>query len=157
MNKTLEMRILCLLAVPTGGPPMGRIDLGCIREDGGPERLWYPPGSAALIDQGFGVFDPGAGPCATSDPAFEDLMAEASVVAEGGDYRYPRTAVWFLFGTRDRSNAVPQGLVYFQRLARGLTPLLHLEFLPGVPHGVHKSPRGAERITDVILAECREH
>ena len=84
-------------------------------------------------------------------------MADASVVAEDGDCRYPRTAVWFLFGTRDRSNAVPQRLVYFHRLARGLSPLLYLEFLPGVPHGVHSLPCGAERITEVVLAECREH
>jgi len=143
------------LAIPSGGPPMGRVDLGCIRADEADQPLWYLAGGAATIDRGFGFLEAGSGPCALGDESFRTPFAEASVVSGEGDYHHPKTLVHFLFGSEDHSNAVPQGLAYLQRLRTEGTPLVGIDTLAGVPHAVPSARSGAERIRDLVLSECR--
>lgn len=143
------------LAIPTGGPPMGRIDLGCLQDDPANEPLWYQPGSASTIDRGFGFLEPGTGPCASGDPEFRRRFEQASIAAGPNDYVYPRTLVHFLFGSEDLGNAVPQGITYLERLRAERSPLVEVDTLPGVPHGVPSVRLGADRVRDVMLAECR--
>ncbi len=143
------------LAIPSGGPPMGRMDLGCIRDDPANEALWYGSGSASTIDRGFGYLEPGTGPCSSGDDGFRSQFAEASIAAGQNDYVYPKTLVHFLFGAEDVGNAVPQGVTYLERLRAEGTPLLGIDTLPGVPHAVPSARTGADRIRDLMLAECR--
>jgi hypothetical protein len=140
-------------AVPTGGPPMGRIDLGCIRDDPANRELWYVSGAAALIDQGFGITR--NGPCLRSNRSFRQRFQEASVAFGNNDYVYPNTMVWFLFGELDESNAVEQGLTYYDRLVQEGTPLVRKDVVPGTPHAVPSTPQGANRVRDIMLSECR--
>lgn len=63
--------------------------------------------------------------------------------------------VWFLFGENDRSNAVPQGQIYYERLITEGSPLVRMEIVPNTPHAVPSTREGAERIRDIMLAECR--
>jgi hypothetical protein len=142
-------------AVPTGGPPMGRIDLGCIRDDPANRELWYVGGAAALIDQGFGFFR--NGPCVRSNAQFRERFRQASVASGEGDYVYPRTMVWFLFGELDSSNAVEQGLIYHEQLVQEGSPLVRKDVVPGTPHAVPSTPQGANMIRDIMLNECRQH
>ena len=143
------------LAIPSGGPPMGRIDLGCIRDDPANELLWYGSGSASTIDRGFGFLDPGTGPCSAGDDGFRTQLEEASIAAGQNDYVHPKTLVHFLFGAEDVGNAVPQGITYLERLSAEGSPLLGVDTLPGVPHAVPSARSGADRIRDLMLAECR--
>ena len=93
-------------AVPSGGPPTGRLDLSCLRDDPaneimrlGLENDGFP--ADRVIDRGFGYPPDGSGPCARGDTSFRDQFREASVASGDGDYSYPRTLVWFLFGEND--------------------------------------------------------
>lgn len=143
------------LAIPSGGPPMGRMDLGCIRDDPANEPLWYGAGSASTIDRGFGFLEPGTGPCSSGDSGFRTQLEEASIATGQNDYFYPKTLVHFLFGAEDVGNAVPQGITYLERLRAEGTPLVGVDTLPGVPHAVPAARPGADRIRDLMLAECR--
>lgn len=140
--------------VPSGGPPMGRIDLGCIQDDPANQPLWYSPGSAATIDQGFGFLRGARGPCVSGDASFRQQFQEASVAFGDWQYVYPKTMIWFLFGENDRGNAVPQGMAYYQRLREEGSPLLHMDIVPNTPHAVPSTGEGAEMIRDIMLNEC---
>ncbi|MFN2444352.1 MAG: hypothetical protein ABR606_01980 [Vicinamibacterales bacterium] len=142
-------------AVPTGGPPFGRIDLGCLRYDPANSALWYHEDSAGLIDRGFGVLDEGSGACVRSDARFRSRFEEASIVSAQGSYIYPKTMVWFLWGENDRTNAVPQGWLYRDRLIEAGSPLVRADVVPDTGHGVPGSQKGADMIRDIMLNECR--
>lgn len=141
------------VVIPSGGPPMGRIDLGCIRDDPANQALWYEQGSAGTIDRGFGVSS--NGPCARGDVAFREQFQEASVAFGNWQYVYPHTMVWFLFGENDSSNAVAQGKAYYERVLQEGSPLVEMGTVPGTPHAVPSTRQGAEKIRDILLAECR--
>jgi len=141
------------LALPSEGPPMGRIDLGCDRTDPTNEPFWYKGFSPAGMDMGFG-FD-GDGPCERSDPSFSSRFRAASVVNESGDYEHPSTRIHFLMGELSGSEAQVHGLAYHARLVEEGETDVALEFLPGVRHTIMATTEGANAIRDVILNECR--
>jgi len=141
------------VVVPSGGPPMGRIDLGCLRDDPANRPLWYSRGSAGTIDRGFGFSR--NGPCARGDTSFQAQFQEASIAFGEWQYVYPHTMVWFLFGENDRSNAVAQGKAFYERVMQSGSPLVRAETVPNTPHPVPSTREGAEKIRDIMLAECR--
>lgn len=144
--------------IPTGGPPMGRIDLGCLQTDRAQAALWYPPSSAGTIDRGFGYDARGDGPCLGQSEAARPLLEAASLAfGSDRDYVYPRTMVWFVNGENDLSNAVPQGLSFYERLLAEGSPLVRRSIAPGTPHATPSTRAGAEMIRDILLAECRLH
>ncbi len=145
--------------VPSGGPPTGRLDLSCLRDDPDNEGMrlgvendgwnadWF-------IDRGFGYPPGGSGPCARGDTSFRDQFREASVASGHGDYFYPRTLVWLLFGENDEPN-IKRGMTYHDLLIENRSPMVRLDVLPGVPHEVPSSPQGADKILDILINECR--
>jgi len=139
--------------VPTGGPPMSRIDLGCLRYDPANQPLWYDTGNIGTIDRGFGYF--GTGPCERSDFSFRKRFQEASITFGNWQYNYPRTMVWLLFGEQDNTSAVGQGLLFHQRLLAEGSPLVRMNVIPNTGHGTQSSPEGANMIRDIMLNECR--
>ena len=139
-------------AVLTSGPPMGRIDQGCLRR--GDRGLWYSESAAGLIDQGFG-FRPRTGPCSKRVAAFRDELRAASVAAGRNDYVYPKTMVTFLFGDGDGSSAVAQGLAYRDRLAKAGSPLVETLLVADSPHALPSTANGAETVVEVLESECR--
>jgi hypothetical protein len=141
-------------AVPSGGPPFGRIDLGCLQEGPDP-TIWYDPGAAATIDRGYGFLVPGSGPCALHDTAFRALFEQNSLaLPPGRQWVYPTTFVWFMFGALDTTSAVAQGVAYHDKLVAEGQVLLDLSVIPGTPHGVPSTAAGANAIRDALLAEC---
>lgn len=143
--------------VPSGGPPSGRLDLSCLGDDPEHEIMRFGiENNARLIDQGFGYPPDGSGPCARKDPSFREKFREASVASGDGDYSYPRTLVWFLFGEKDEPN-IRRGKTYHDLLVANESPLVRMDILPGVSHGVQRSPRGAKKILDILIEECRPH
>ncbi len=141
--------------VPTGGPPMGRIDLGCLQTDPAQAALWYSPGSAGTTDRGFGFDTRGDGPCFQQSEAARPLFEAASLAFGDRSFVYPRTMVWFVNGENDVGNAVPQGLTYYERLLAEGSPLVRRSIAPGTPHATPSTRAGAEMIRDILLAECR--
>ncbi len=140
--------------VLAGGPPMSRIDLGCLKYDPTNQPHWYEDdGSAGTIDRGFGYF--GTGHCTSSNWSFGKRFQEASLAYGDWQYNYPRTMVWFLFGEQDRTAGVGQGLFYHQRLLAEGSPLVRLNVVPNTPHNAQSSPAGANMIRDIMLNECR--
>ena len=145
--------------VPTGGPPMGRLDLSCLRDDPdnevmrlGLENDGFP--ADRLIDEGFGYPPDGSGPCAQGDYAFRDQLREASVASGYGDYFYPGTFVWFVQGENDEPN-IRRGLTYHDLLIENHSPMVRVDVLPNVVHGVPRTPQGADKILDILINECR--
>jgi hypothetical protein len=151
--------------VPSGGPPMGRIDRGC----SGPDDLAYIRNEAMrkLIDTGFGFVPPGdirttnpadvpPGPCARGDLSYHEKFREASVASGEGDYFYPHTMVFFVVEGIDSGGAAALGATYYDLLVKSGSPLLGRTVVPGVDHsGLIRTRTGTETIRDVLLRECR--
>jgi hypothetical protein len=152
--------------VPTGGPPMGRLDRGCSPDD--PAYITSEP-MRKLIDTGFGFVPPGdlrvinpndvpaIGPCSRGDLSFREKLRQASVASGEGDYIYPRTMVWFVFeGIAGAEVAL--GTAYYDLLVKAGSPLIGKTVVPDVDHGgLIRSRSGAEKIRDILLNECRLH
>ncbi len=141
--------------VPTGGPPMGRIDLGCLLDQNpGGVPLIYGPQSRDTIDRGFGIYS-GNGPCATRDDGFGRRFRRSSIATRGLDqYVFPDTLVWFVFGENDRTSAVGQGLTFYDRLVDAGSPLVDLSIAPETPHATPSTKQGARMIRDILLGGC---
>lgn len=153
--------------VPTGGPPMGRMDLGCNRARPENAGLAFPDWASNLIDAGFGFLpagdldqfetwqQKGSGPCAKGDASFFDELRDASVASGEGDYYYPHTMVWFVFEGIDDLHAVAQGMTYFDMLMSQGSPVVRKDVVPYVTHGgLYESPAGLNLIKDILLKEC---
>ena len=139
----------------SGGPPLGRLDLGLIPDDPKNEQLWFPDnGNAArIVDASFGFPSDGTGPGARNDSSFRKQFQDASISFGNWDYNYPKTMVWFLFGERD--NWIPQAMTYYERLIQERSPFVHVDTLPNAGHRLHSKMEGAEMIRDILLKECR--
>ncbi len=142
------------VVVPSGGPPMGRLDLSCIQDDPANEPLWLQT-ATRIIDGGFGFPRDGSGPCSRGDVSFRKKFQEASVSFGAADYVYPKTLVWFLFGEEDNTNATAMGLTYYDRLVSEGSPFVRKDVLPKVTHGIKDSPEGARKILEILVNECR--
>ena len=152
------------LALMTGGPPMGRIDHGCLD---GADPTWqaecaglvpmgastcgdpfpacgYEAGAAMLIDSAYGGTS-----CATADEGQRAAFLADSAAAPGVALDYPgRTE--FLFGADDCTEAVPLGLAY----AAAITSPTTVELVASTPHQVFGTTEGANAIRDAVLAGC---
>jgi hypothetical protein len=158
--------------VPTGGPPMARMDRSCARDDAKNASVTFPDWATRIIDAGFGFFPPGGpqsfapnevppavGPCARDEPSFREKLRQASVASGEGDYVHPRTMVWFVFEGMDDSRAVAMGTVYHDLLLERRSPLVRKTVVPDVSHsgpkGLLGSRTGADTVRDILLDECR--
>jgi hypothetical protein len=156
------------LAVPTGGPPMGRLDHGCLDDSdaawiaecdalvasdvttcsGGPANgpdCDFSNNARDLIDAAYAP----ATPCDDADESARATLLADSVASPDAALDYPNTRVHFLFGDDDCTEAVPLGLAY----ASLVTSDSEIEFV-SAPHAVFSTSAGAAAIRDVILGEC---
>lgn len=142
------------LVIPTAGPGLGRLDLGCMEEEGHPLFLMQ---QTSIFDKSYGFFTPG-GPCSTKDESYLDRFIEDSQALGERDFYYPHTMVWNLVGEMDTgtvTNAQSQE-VYNRWVDKG-SPFVNREVIASAGHGVHDSEEGANRISEVLRAECRKH
>ena len=157
--------------VPTGGPPMGRIDRGCARDDPKNTQIAFPDWATRIIDVGFGFpppgglqgFDPfnapGVGPCARGEASFREKFRQASVASGDGDYVHPGTMVWFVFEGVDDTHAAAMGAAYHELLVQRGSPHVRKTTIPDVTHagpkGLYGSRNGADIVRDILISECR--
>ena len=157
--------------VPTGGPPMGRMDRSCARNDPANATVAFPDWATRIIDAGFGFLprgDPGSfnpfqapasGPCAKGQASFGEKFRRASVASGEGNYVYPRTMVWFVFEGIDDTHAVAMGTTYYDLLVKESSTLVRKTVIPDVthagPNGLYNSRAGVEKVRDILLTECR--
>ncbi len=152
------------LAVPTGGPPMGRMDHGCLD---GTEPAWlaecsalvpvgastctngpacsYAPNARALIDSAWNNTS-----CQVSDTTFRGELLANSIASSAATLAYPTTKVDFIYGSDDCTEAVTLGLAY----ASLVTSAKDIVFVAGTPHATFSTVAGARAIRDSILADC---
>jgi hypothetical protein len=154
--------------VPTGGPPLARIDRSCNWRDPANASVAIPEVMRTVVDAGFGFLPPGdprnfnsnnipaTAPCTSGDASFREKFRQASVASGEGDYVYPRTMVWFVFEGIDSSHAAAMGAAYYELLMRAGSPLVGKTVVPGVDHGgLIRNPTAVEKIREVLLKECR--
>lgn len=155
------------LAILGGGPPMGRVDLGCAL--GAADTDW--PEQCAEIWQetqtecgrrpilcGFNpgiqaVFDSSYGNTTCSAPSAEDLarMRSDSVVSPSAHLNYPETQVHFVHGRADCTEAPILGTLYWQ----AITSAKSRDLVETTPHRTIEHPNGARAVAEAIAAHCR--
>jgi len=149
-----ESNILSMVE-PTSGPPMARLDYGCICTQPaqttpcgqGQLSLCYTAQDAELIDSAYST------PLcsnATSDNSAQ-LLSD-SVVAPGSSLDYSETFTHIVFGGQDTSPAVPQGLQWFDGVtSRKGGPVC----VADAPHEIPDVHDGALRIANDLITNCR--
>lgn len=137
-------------AVPTSGPPMGRLDLGC-------DPSWEPACAALLPEDVCTVGEPSCAldpttidgsydgsPCADVDTAL--LLAE-SVASPEAAIRFD-AGVQVILGRQDCTEAVPLGLLWVETVeAVDLTWV-------DAPHLLYDVEAGANAIVDALDGGC---
>ena len=139
------------VAIPTSGPPLGRLDYVCVRE---PSPEWSAL-CASIIPKGVMECASGCmlGPqnavCkqVTATPTLQQLRDD-SVVHPDAVLNYPHTKVFFLYGAHDCGEPVPNGLTY----ATKITSEKSIEFVPKTPHALFSTPEGRAAIRKAIAA-----
>jgi hypothetical protein len=148
------------LAVPTSGPPMGRVDLGCLGDEAweteclgmltdeqcpdGQVQCTYGLWGRELIDLAYE-----GTPCVDEDTDAAAMLMADSVVSADGLYDYPQTYMHFIYGLDDCSEAVPLGLFY----PAAITSEVSVNYAQA-PHGVFSTIDGGLAIVNAIESEC---
>jgi len=100
-----------------------------------------------------------APPVPPDDEEFMELLREASVVSDSGDYFHPNTMVSFVYEGIDNSGIVRRATVYYDRLIAEGSPLVKRTTVPDVTHGgptgLYNVPAGASQVRDILLSACR--
>lgn len=151
------------LAVPTGGPVMSRVDLGCLDFDEWPEQcqMQIPDGSSCEPEavqcnyQGSnfqnidGPYLPDT-PCELHDESFADTFLADSILSPDADLDFGATPVHQIFGENDCSGALPQGVLWYD----AVTSEKAQTFVPDTGHGTAGTEQGAAAIRRVLDEEC---
>lgn len=148
------------LAVPTSGPPHGRLDYGCL---GSNDQAWlqacngvktcgnscYFVGPApGLIDESYGL---GTTHCQSKDAAWAATFRDDSVWSTFASLDYPRTEMRFIYGGGDCSEAVPLGRVYANAVVSAKT----ITIVPNVQHALPAETAGAMQVYNDMIAGCK--
>jgi hypothetical protein len=160
--------------VLTGGPPMGRIDLGCLDEVADPSwretcaGYWSDAGQScpsaeprcAYADRAMAAaplvmnvaYDDGtrADRCTGGDASARELFAEDSVVSPGVELSYPDTHVHFIHGRQDCTEAVTLGRFYYEAITSTRT----IEFPDATLHTIDRSESGMLAVRQALDAHC---
>jgi hypothetical protein len=150
---------LLTAAVPSAGPPMGRLDHGCIGStawDQQCQQLWP---SQVCAGQSACSFNANArttidlayadSPCTDQDASAEPTLLADSVLSPDATLAYPNTALQFIFGTDDCSEAVSLGLVYAEAVTSNKT----ISYVDA-PHAVFNTAAGRSAIVDALDQDC---
>jgi hypothetical protein len=149
------------LAVPTGGPVMSRVDLGCLDFDAWVDDCQMVPDGTTCepatiqcnyegtnFDHIDGAYLP-ATPCESHDDAFATTLLADSILSPDADLDFA-TPVHQLFGDRDCSAALPQGVLWYD----AVTSEKQQTFAPETGHGTAGTEEGAAAIHRVLDDEC---
>ncbi|NND09329.1 MAG: hypothetical protein HKN87_23395 [Saprospiraceae bacterium] len=139
-------------AIVFGGFWMGRLDLGCFDKDSLNYYMHYSDRAKASIDLSFGFDSESKGPCELYDTNYVDLYKNNSV-SIGGNYYYPGTHVYLIYGGNDRVGALNQGLTYYSALVTAKSPFVHMQVIDGAPHGILYDSTGYDVLQNIILKQ----
>jgi hypothetical protein len=147
-------------AVPTAGPPMGRLDYGCLGDAtwestecpalfadtncGNNNQCVYNANNRATIDLAY----PGT-PCEDADAGFAQDFLDDSVMSPTADVDYGTTGVHFVYGVDDCTIAVPLGLLH----ANAITSSVQIEWV-SAPHAVFSTNAGRNAIVSALDTGC---
>jgi hypothetical protein len=137
------------VAIPTSGPPLGRLDYACVRQ-ASPE---WASLCASIVPQGVMecasecILGPNNAVCkqVTANPTPQQLLDD-SVAHPGAVLNYPKTQVYFLYGAHDCGEPVPIGLTYATKVTSQKT----IRFVPRTPHALFSTAEGREAIKEAI-------
>jgi hypothetical protein len=146
-------------AVMTAGPPMGRIDYGCLGSsawasecakvnpgcDG--EYCCHYTGQSAWMDA---LYGPNGNDCQSKNAAKAQMWHDDSVLSTGAVLSYPNTKVAFVFGGADNGVAAALGRLYAEAVT-GAT----LTTVPNAPHQVPSDVAGAKEIFKQLQTTCK--
>jgi hypothetical protein len=146
-------------AVPSGGPPMSRLDRHCA---GDRDPAWQlecpalipPESSCASWDCEYrenskGIIDAAYADTPCADRDLDRLRAD-SILSPDADLDYPDTPVHFVMGDDDCTAAAPQGLIYL----RAIQSETALSWALDTQHSTPRYAGGALAIRDALLAGC---
>ena len=140
--------------VPSAGPPMARVDYGCLPSEA-PSPQYLYGSSSRILDRSYGFTTDG--PCTTHDITFRDRFIEASILGEGWTYSFPTTRISFVRGDMDSSSAVDQADLFIDRLMAESTPLIDTRVAANTPHPVPSTSEGADAVRDALITGCHPY
>jgi len=139
-------------ALAFGGFWMGRMDIGCFDKDSLKNYMHYSEPAKTTIDISFGFDSQTKGPCKLCDTSFVELYKKSSA-SFGGNYYYPNTKVFLIYGGNDRVGALNQGLTYYHELVSHKTPFVHMQVIDGAPHSVLNDSTGYIVMKNILLSQ----
>jgi hypothetical protein len=137
------------------GPPFGRVDYGCLCNGLAPvspcgthNKSCYGSGTTAerLTDAAYGNND-----CALHTSTDQTLWNHDSISSPDANYSYPNTDVHFLFGGKDTSSAVPQGLLFANRIKTQK----EIACVADATHDITEVLDGANQIVADLTTYCK--
>jgi hypothetical protein len=150
------------LAVPTGGPVMSRVDLGCLDFDAWvdecqavPDGTTCDPAAVQCNYSGSnfthidGPYLPDT-PCESQDDSFASTLLADSILSPDADLDFGATPVHQLLGERDCSPALPQGILWYD----AVTSEKAQTFVADTGHSTFATEEGASAIRRVLDEEC---
>ncbi len=142
------------VAVPTGGPPMARLDYLCIQSQAWTTkcRTLVPADRSECLKMQCNVGTHAVCTGCNSKPTAADLHAD-SILHPNAAVSYPRTRVHMVLGSRDCSSAAPNAMLFFNAVKTEKV----MEFAPGTPHWTGGTAAGRDAIVRAILGgvACR--
>jgi hypothetical protein len=144
---------------PTSGPPMSRIDEGCVptaacqivqTECGTSQDLCYGASDATIIDT---AYSQNLCTTAVNGGALNSSLFLSDSVVDGSTvtFNFPSTNVHILFGGEDNSSAVPQGTVW----GGAVTSIKSQACVADAPHSIPDVQDGATTIATDIISMCK--
>ncbi len=137
------------------GPPFGRLDYGCLCKGSSPvspcgtrNRSCYGTGTTAerLTEAAYGNQD-----CAAHTATDATLWDNDSISSPDASYSYPNTYVRFLFGGKDTSSAVPQGLLFANQIKTSKS----IACVADASHDITEVLDGANQIVSDLSTYCK--
>jgi hypothetical protein len=149
------------MAEVTSGPPMSRIDTGCLCNAGtyatlcgqGALGQCYGLANASVIDPAYST--PLCSNAVNGHPRSIDatLFLSDSINAQGGDITFSKTYVKVLLGGQDSSSAVPFGLQWYDQITSSGQKAQAC--VTDAPHSMPNALDAANQISNDLIDLCR--
>jgi hypothetical protein len=151
-------RILSMVEI-TSGPPMSRIDYGCLCKQGsgattcgrGQVNYCYGLADAAIIDTAYSQPLCSNAVNGKPSPIAAELFLSDSIASPGAVLAFPKTNVNVLYGGQDASAAVPLGLEWYDQInsKKGQS------CVADAPHSIPDVLDGATQISNDLTTLCK--
>lgn len=135
-------------AIITSGPSLAALAEGCLDE---PEyRL--SQANRELVDLSYGFLREDNGPCATGDPAYEQIWRDDSIVDGADDVVYPDTRVEVVLGGEDTTTVPAGARLWLDVLMDAGSPSVTETVYPTAGHGLTAMLNDAQARAGIIAS-----